>query len=849
MQSQKFVVSGMTCSACEKTVEKAVQKLSGTKTVQVNLLSSTCQVEFDDKITNEDDIVNAILDSGYGAKIFGQNENIASNSEFEQIKQQKLLESKKLQSRLIWSIVFLLPLLYISMGEMIGLPIPSFLSGMSNSLVLALSQLMLTIPILIINGKFFTHGIKSLIKKSPNMDSLVAIGSGASFVYSLVVTFLLAYHVGNGNMNSIHGLMHSLYFESAGTILTLVTLGKYLESVSKLKTTSALDSLINLTPKTALIKTDDGEKIIETSQIKQGDVVVIKTGDVISVDGVILEGTGLVDTSSITGESMPVSIKTGDKIVSGSVCQSGYLLVQAEKVGLDTTISEIIKLVDEAGNSKAPISRLADKVSGIFVPVVMLISLVTFIVWLLIGSGIGVALTKMVSVLVISCPCALGLATPVAIMVTSGKMFKLGVLVKNAETIENLHKINTVVVDKTGTITTGKFEITDVLALDDSYTSQQILQIASSIEQSSNHPLAKTIANADVSKLHVTNFVETIGMGVQGAIDDSNYYIGNLKYMTDKNIDITSEEQNQYDSISSNAKTCLLVASKKVIGIIAVADKIRNDSKNALNCLKNMGIKTIMLSGDNVQTAEKVGNIVGVDEVVANVLPAQKEQFVKELMNKGEFVAMVGDGINDSPALTRANIGVAMGSGTDIAGLSADLILMNSSLMSFVSALQLGRVAIKDIKQNLFWAFFYNAVGIPISAGVFASLGVQLSPMIASLCMSLSSVCVVLNALRINLFKPKLEVVEHSQRTKKVLKNQKRRKIMKKLINIEGMMCGHCVSHVNKALSSLDNVKNVDVNLEQKQAIIEFEHSINDEQIIDAISNAGYQVVSIENLD
>lgn len=842
MIKEKLIITGMTCAVCQNTVTKSINSVKGVVNADVNLISGVAYVEFDETKTNINDIIKAIVDSGYCVKQ-DKGESQKNNS-WETIKQEKFKESKQLRNRLICSLVFLLPLMYIAMGSMIGLPIPSFFIGVNNAGVFALVQLVLAIPIIVINYQFFYKGVKALLKKSPNMDTLISIGSGASFVYGMVVTFLIVYYLGNENIVQVHSLMHSLYFESSAMILTLVTLGKYFESLSKLKTTSAIDGLVSLTPKTALRFNGNVEEIIETKDIRVGDIIIIKTGDVVPIDGTIVKGDGLFDLSSITGESMPVQLDSNKKIMSGSICKNGFVHIEAQKVGEDTTLNEIIKLVDEAGNSKAPISRLADKVSGVFVPVVMGIALITFIVWLCLGYNIGYALSNMVAVLVISCPCALGLATPVAIMVGSGKMFKLGILVKSAETLENLHKVDTVVLDKTGTITTGKFAVTDIKLLDNSIDENEFLNIVANIESKSNHPIAQAIYEyvKKSTELNIKDFKEISGKGVSCIVDNDSYIIGNLKIFDKSVINANSQSVLVYNQLVDSGKTTMLVKKNNTfIGVIAIADTIRDDSKNAISLLKAMGIKTIMLSGDNNATATMVGNLVGVDKIISDVLPKDKEEYIRKLQEQGNMVAMVGDGINDSPALTRADVGVAIGSGTDIAGLSADLILANNSLMSLVSGIQLGKATIIDIKENLFWAFFYNTIGIPLATGMFSHvLGWTLNPMIASLAMSLSSVCVVLNALRLNLFKPKLNInTINKVETKGV-------KTMIKVINIEGMMCGHCVEHVNDALTKVKGVASCEVSLKNKNAIVFLNKNVTDKTLKNAVEKVGYKVVSIE---
>ncbi len=842
MKKENFIITGMTCSACERAVNKAISGVNGVKDVNVNLLTGSAVVEFDENVADENKIVSAVESAGYGVR-FRQTEKQSGKSNIKSEWQVRIderkKETKKLRNRLIISVCFLVPLLYLSMGGMIGLPFPDFFNQEQNASIFVLIQFLLTSIVILVNKKFFITGTKALIKKSPNMDSLVMLGAGVSYVYGLVVLFLICYHTGQGNFDVVHTYMHSLYFESTATILTLVTLGKFLEGLSKQKTTSALDGLISLKPKTAKVLREGKEIEISADDIVSGDVVVVRVGDVLSVDGKIIEGNAMFDQSSITGESMPVRKKEGEKVISASICINGTAKVLAESVGENTTLSEIIKLVDEAGNSKAPIARLADKVSSVFVPVVISIALLTFLVWVIISGSLSQGLTNAVSVLVISCPCALGLATPVAIMVGSGVSAKNGILFKSAEVIENLSKAKTVILDKTGTITEGKLVVTDVVLLSDECSEKEVLSEVASVENHSNHPIAKAIISSFEGELEkIKNFSETIGEGVYGEIKAQSVFVGNLKFI-EKNIKIESKQKKkieaQISEFQGQGKTVIIYAkSQKLLAIIAISDKIREDSKSAIQLLKEKGMKIVMLSGDNKLTASAVAKELDIDEVIADVLPAEKEEVVRKYQSSGEKVIMVGDGINDSPALTRADIGMALGSGTDIAGLSADVILTRNSLMGVVDAISISRATLTDIKINLFWAFFYNILCIPLAAGVWQHFGISLNPMIASLAMSFSSVCVVVSALMLNLYKPK------KNKIKREVKN------MKKTIIINGMMCTHCVTHVTEALSRLDGVKNVDVSLEDKSAKILSDKEISDEQIIASISDAGYSVESIK---
>lgn len=863
MVEKKFNVTGMTCAACERNVERAVSKEEGVEKVNVNLLSASMRVTYDENITSSEKIVLAVRKVGYDASpndggkiaegLTGSKQSGAGLINQNSFQSEQKKEVKKMRNRIIASFVLLVPLLYIAMGPMIGLPIFWFFEGSENALVLALAQIALTTAVLIINKKFFISGFKALVHKSPNMDSLVATGSGAAYIYGLVITFIMAFKLGHGEIDSAGHLIHSLYFESAATILSLVSLGKFFETKAKLKTSSAIEKLMNLSPKTATVLRDGKEVVIETEKIIVGDIVVIRTGDTIPVDGEVIDGEGLVSQAAITGEPIPVKKCKGEGVISATICENGTFKFKATKVGENTTLAEIIRMVDEAGNSKAPIARIADKVSGVFVPVVMSIAFITLIVWLALGKSIGEALTFAVSVLVISCPCALGLATPVAIMVGTGKAATLGVLVKSAESLERLSKVTAVVLDKTGTLTEGKPAVTDVIVVNKKTSEEKLIAELAALESGSNHLLASAVKDAageSFKGLKVTNFEEVSGRGVSAKVNGKNCLAGNFEFVKKliSKDDLNFVKEN-LEMLQKQEKTPIIfVKENELQGIVAVADKLKDGSREVIESLKMLGLKVIMLTGDNKIAAENVARELGIDSVVAEVLPSEKQEAVSKLQAAGEVVLMVGDGINDSPALALADVGASVSTGTDIANQTADVVLTGGSLRSLVNAILLSKATLKNIKMNLFWAFFYNTIGIPIAAGALAPLGVMLSPMLASLAMSLSSVCVVLNALRLNLFKPKQKSAKNNQ---KILKNNANNKKeeennMTKTIFIDGMMCMHCVGHVENALKKLSGVANVNVSLEQKNAVITSKKEVADSEIISAIEEAGYKVTEIK---
>lgn len=882
MKTEKYNVTGMTCAACQANVTRCVSKLEGVEEVNVSLLANQMTVSYDESKVGEEDIIQAVEKIGYGASSLEQQPAAAQSrggfrSEWQARQDQAMNSQKQMKRRLISSIVLLVPLMYIAMGSMMGLPVPWFFVGMENSLVNALAQLLLTIPVLFINRHFFQTGFKALWHRAPNMDSLVAIGSGASLVYGLFAMFRLAYGFGHGDMELVHEYAHALYFESAAMILTLVTVGKYLEARSKSKTGDALGKLVDLAPKTAVVLRGGVEQTIPAEQVVAGDIVVIRPGEGIPVDGVVTEGHGYVDQAAITGESIPVEKNPGDQVISATINKNGTFQFQASKVGEDTTLSQIIRLVDEASNSKAPIARLADKVSGVFVPVVIAIAIVTAIVWLIAGMGFEFALSNAISVLVISCPCALGLATPVAIMVGTGKAAEMGILIKSAESLENLHNVDTIVLDKTGTITSGHPAVTDVLPLDRSLTEGQFLAEAAAAEFGSEHPLAQAVVERaqqlGLSLPKAEAFEAVAGRGIRAKVNGREYLAGNLAFLEENHQPATLEERSAAKSVvnklAQEGKTPLLfLRDGKLLGVIAVADTIRETSRAAIQRFNEMGLHVVMLTGDNKVTAEAIRKELGIEQAISDVLPTQKEAHIRSLQKEGHKVAMVGDGINDAPALTRADIGIAIGAGTDIAIESADVVLMKDSLDDVAAAIDLSRAVVRNIHMNLFWAFFYNVLGIPLAAGVlYPAFQLRLSPMIGSAAMSLSSVCVVTNALRLRFFKRKgTPLVEKSalaleashtdtdNQTAPVAEipqepeNEKGSSEMKKVLTVEGMMCAHCQAHVQKALAGVEGVTEAVVDLESKKATVTLAQDVADQALLDAVTEAGYTPVSCETL-
>lgn len=824
----------MSCASCVARVEKAVNKVDGVTSCSVNLLTNSMSVDGDVKSS---DVISAVEKAGYGASLKG-NSSKENKSNDEPLKD---TETPKLKKRLFSSLVFLLLLMYISMGHMMwGFPLPSILAN--NHIAMGLIQLLLTGIIIVINQKFFISGFKALIHRSPNMDTLVALGAGASFIYSVYALFAMTNAQVNNDMSLVMKYMDEFYFESAGMILTLITLGKMLESYSKGKTTNAIKGLMNLAPKKATILVDNVEKVVPIEEVKIGDIFVVKPGENIPVDGVVIEGESAVNESALTGESIPVDKTVGDNVSGATVNQSGFIKCKATKVGEDTTLSQIIKMVSDASATKAPIAKVADKVSGVFVPIVISIAVVTIIVWLLCGATFGNALVRGISVLVISCPCALGLATPVAIMVGNGVGAKNGILFKNATSLETTGKVSYVLLDKTGTITNGTPVVTDIIP-SENYTQDDLLSYASSLESKSEHPLAKAVVqkaiDSNIKTLDTTDFKSLTGNGVSAKINGKTIVGGSVKHISS----IANIDENiikQADDLATKGKTPLLfVMDNQLLGIIAVADVVKSDSPKAIKELQNMGIKVVMVTGDNEKTAQAIAKESGVDEVIAGVLPDGKEKVVTQYKEKG-MVAMVGDGINDAPALTRADIGIAIGAGTDVAIDSADIVLMKSKLTDVSGAIRLSRGTLRNIHENLFWAFIYNVIGIPLAAGVWIPIfGWTLSPMFGAAAMSLSSFCVVTNALRLNFLN-----IRSSKRDRKIknITNKKEKNTMTTTLKINGMMCPHCEATVKTALESIDGVTSAEVSHESGTAVVTLSKEINEDVLKKAVVDKGYTV-------
>ena len=839
---QKFDVTGMTCSACSAHVEKAVCKLEGVRTVQVNLLSNSMQVEYDEGVLSAEGISSAVGQAGYAARPAGAQKTAAAA-----VREDPMAgELDSMKRRMAASFCFLLPLFYISMGHMLGAPLPGFLLGRENAFAFAFVQLLLTLPILYINDKYFKVGFKTLFKGAPNMDTLIAVGSSAAVVYGIFAIFQIGFGLGHGDWAKVEKYHMDLYFESAGMILTLITLGKFLETRSKGKTSEAITRLMDLAPKTARVLRDGQEVEVPVEEVQAGDLLVVRPGQSIPVDGVVVEGRSSVDESALTGESMPVDKAPGDKVATASLNKSGAFTMRAVHVGEDTTLAQMIRLVEEASSSKAPIAKLADQVAGVFVPAVMVIAAITAAAWLLIDGSVTEALTSGVAVLVISCPCALGLATPVAIMVGTGKGAEHGILIKSAEALETLHTIDTVVLDKTGTLTQGKPVVTDILPAP-GVTEDRLLTMAASLEGSSEHPLAAAILEKAQSlpRLAVTDFTAVHGRGVRAALDGELCLGGNLAMLREAGIDPLDLSQTA-DALAAQGKTALYFASeaqKQPLGLIAVADTPKPTSRDAVAAFRELGLDVVMLTGDNQRTAQAIGQELGVTQVLAEVLPQDKERKVFQLQQEGKRVAMIGDGINDAPALARADVGLAIGAGTDVALESADIVLMKSDLLDAAAAVELSRATIRNIKQNLFWAFFYNTLGIPLAAGVFVGLGLlnwRLDPMFAAAAMSLSSVTVVSNALRLRFFKSKFQTEPKSEM------QQGGTTVMNKTMKIEGMMCTHCTGRVEKALAAIDGVDKVEMSLEGKSAALTLSKDVDNQVLTGAVTEAGYEVVSVE---
>ena len=847
---QRFRVGGMSCAACSAHVEKSVSAVPGVSTVQVNLLAGSMTVEYDEAVCDAGKIIAAVVSGGYTAAVDDGKQQSAPAQSAQA--DEALGEMKK---RIIVSAVFMIVLMYFSMGEMIGLPLPSYAAGMDGMFALALTELVLTIPIVLINRKYYINGFKTLLHRAPTMDALIAVGSGAALVYGIYALV----RIGTApTPEAAHSFMHDLYFESAGMILTLVTLGKFFEARAKRKTGEAIAALMDLRPQTAEVIRGGRAIQLPIEQVQTGDLVVVRGGQSVPVDGVITEGSAFLDESAITGESMPVERHVGGTVIGATVSKSGYFVMRASRVGDDTTLSQIIRLVEEAGASKAPIAKLADKVAGVFVPVVMCIALVTAVIWLLAGETPSFALTRAISVLVISCPCALGLATPVAIMVGTGVGAKNGVLFQSAEALENLHNVTSAIMDKTGTVTEGRPVVTDVQTW--GVETEELLSLALSLEKRSDHPLADAIVRYALEKgakeRSVTDFEMVEGQGIRAAVDGVPCMAGNQRMLLANGLALSRSMQELGEKLADAGKTPLFfAANRQVVGTFAVADVLKPTSRAAVRALESMGIEVTLLTGDNKKTAQTIASELGVREVIAEVLPQDKERIVREKQAAGRRVAMIGDGINDAPALARADVGIAIGAGTDVAISSADVVLRKSDLMDAVDAIRLSRQTIRNIRQNLFWAFFYNCIGIPIAAGaLWVPFGIKLSPMIGAAAMSLSSVCVVSNALRLRFFKAGERVKQagdpivlpHSEQPNpsETTKN-KEENVMEKTIRVEGMMCMHCVAHVKKALEELPGVT-AEVDLDGGRAVVRAEQLPDDAALTSAVTEAGYKVVGIE---
>ena len=862
MQKEQFDITGMTCSACSARVDKAVTSVTGVKNVSVNLLKNTMSVSFDETGANRADmekaIVQAVESAGYGA--VPRNKSKTADKTGNGLPDTAAPELTAIRTRLFVSILFTLPLFYIAMGHMAGLPLPGMFLGTENALAFAFTQFLLTIPVIFVNFHFFRIGFRTLFTGAPNMDSLIAIGSGAAAVSGIYAIYKIGFALGHADMAMAHDFAMNLYFESAAVILTLITLGRYFEARAKGKTSEAISRLMELAPKTATLLKDGIEETVPADTVAVGDILVVKAGESVPVDGVITEGHGVIDESALTGESVPVEKLAGDRVSGATINQSGHFLMRATQVGEDTALAQIVKLVDEATSSRAPIARLADRISGVFVPIVILIAIAAALVWLLLGYSTEFALSIAISVLVISCPCALGLATPTAIMVGTGRGAANGILFKSAEAIEKLQGIDTVVLDKTGTVTEGKPVVTDIVVISGT-SNTELLTIAASLEKLSEHALGMAIVKeAERQNLildKVTGFTQTPGQGIAGSINDIHYSAGNTRLLAA--LDVTPDEpwQAKAEALAEDGKTVLyFVREKTLLGMIAVADTIKPFSRTAIEKLQTMGLDVIMLTGDNARTAAAIQRQTGIAHVLAEVLPQDKEREIRRLQEKGKKVAMVGDGINDAPALARADVGIAIGAGTDIAIESADVVLMKSDLMDVVTAIDLSKAVMRNIRQNLFWAFIYNIIGIPVAAGVFYGIsGLTLNPMIAAAAMSFSSVSVVLNALRLRFFTVDRRDMPDNTcaagdmfspvKTEIIIPIPERKNTMQKSIHIEGMNCGHCKASVERALSAVPGVTDVSVDLAAKTATVRTDSASND-ALTDAVTGAGFTVKSIQ---
>lgn len=864
MKKEVYDITGMSCAACSARIEKGISCMDGVEQVSVNLLKNSMAVSYDENRLDTGGIIAKVENIGYGASLHaggsaGKGQEKTNSGTDAAASQMQLMKK-----RLIVSLIFTIPLFYISMGHMAGWPLPGFLLGMENAMIFAFTQFLLLLPVLAAGGHYFKNGFKNLWHRSPNMDSLIALGSGAAFVYGIYAIYKIAWGFGHGDMELVHHFSMDLYFESSGMILTLITLGKFMEARAKSHTSEAITKLMDLAPKTALVLRDGQETEISVDDVLKGDVLVVRDGNTVPVDGVILEGYASVDESAITGESIPVEKQAGDRVTGGTINKTGYFKMEATAVGENTTLSQIIALVDEATSSKAPIAKLADRVSGVFVPVVITIAVAAAIIWLALGYSFEFSLAIAISVLVISCPCALGLATPTAIMVGTGRGAANGILFKSAEALEITHGIDTVVLDKTGTVTEGKPVVTDVIVAEN-VSEKELLGVAAALEKMSSHPLAEPIVEravlGGIALEEVQEYRMLPGQGISGHIGAHICYAGNVKLMETAGISVAGFED-ALEKLADEGKTPLLFAkavengdlarkSSVLLGIIAVADVIKPTSREAVERMTQMGMDVIMLTGDNARTAEAIRRQVGLKTVIAEVLPQDKEKKIQSLQKEGRKVAMVGDGINDAPALARADVGIAIGAGTDVAIESADIVLMKSDLMDVPSAVALSRAVMRNIRQNLFWAFFYNAIGIPVAAGVlYKGFGILLNPMIGAAAMSFSSVSVVGNALRLRFFAPKWKqesaqtaVEQEPMQSENNIKIEEGETAMKKTVKIEGMMCMHCVKAVEKALTAVEGVTAVNVSLEEKQAVVE--GTATDDAVKAAIVEAGYEVTQI----
>lgn len=868
MKKQQFTITGMTCSACSARVEKAVTKVDGTKDVSVNLLTNSMQLEYDEQKTSVPAIIKAVVDAGYGASVKGKQAAAKAAPQEDPVKK----SIAEMKHRLVWSIAFLLPTMYISMHglfeKLFGLPVPQIVGavfdGPQNAIVFAFSQFLLVLPIMYLNRRYYIAGFRNLFRGAPNMDSLVGMGSMAAALFGAFAIFRMGWGFGHGDMALVQEYSTNLYFESAGMIVTLITVGKYLEARAKGQTSKALEKLMDLAPKQACVVRGGVEQTIPAEELVAGDEIVVRPGERIPADGVVLSGTTSVDESAITGEPIPVEKQAGDKVTSATINKQGSIHFSAERVGEDTTISQIIRLVDEASASKAPIARMADKIAGVFVPAVIAIAVIAGGIWLAMGASVEFAFSIAICILVISCPCALGLATPVAIMVGTGKGAENGILIKSGEALEIAQSVDTVVMDKTGTITEGRPEVT-VIVTADGVAEQQLLSLAAGLEQGSEHPLAEAVMTAAKAKgiapQAMTDFRALFGRGVEAKADGHTYAAGNAKLMEEKGVDLKAYEA-QLAAFADDGCTPLIFAEDdRVIGILAAADVEKATSREAIARFHEMGIEVVMLTGDNARTAEAIRRRMGIEKVIAGVLPENKAAHIKKLQSEGHRVAMIGDGINDAPALAQADLGMAIGAGTDVAIESADAVLMKSDLLDAVSAIRLSKAVLKNIKENLFWALIYNVICIPLAAGIlYPAFGIKLSPVIGAAAMSLSSVCVVMNALRLRFFKPDHGAEISAEQTAAAVSSdrkdheaadsaaaqsvqEKEAITMEKTLKIEGMMCAHCQKHVHDALAKMDGVTDVTVDLEGGKADVKATHDIPEADFRKVIEDAGYELV------